>query len=496
MDNIVVGNPLCWLPDANLTYSHCCASDGLRLDCWDGVRTPERCCVKVVPPLRICWDFARSNLARHFHSDGLLLGDSEREHFVRIAAEDILLEDFCCNSDYNNYCWGPGQEPQQLAPEPHYAHCCFQRLAHLVDTPAPRWMANQIRLDLSRMVETQCAPRSKLPHLKHGHTLPKQICRISVRDGGHNVGITDCGRGSAPTSTIVSTVVAAIRLLSYHTKVPTVDVLISQNELEERPDPANGEPVLVYSRPADVRVGSLVLVPMWEYMTSWARKTAGRVARANVISPWSTRKPVAFFRGADSGCRLPGTIATIRRARRRNACDPWSLVNWPLWPRARLALLSRERPDLIDAKIVSNFVHHPHLHKAFPAHNLTGSGAAIEEHLRYKYLVDLDGTTQSNRLIWALMSASLVLKQQSHNVIWCSSTLKPWRHFIPLRGDLADLPGRIAWAVSNDVAAQAISERASRFARRHLGLEAALNYLHHVLLSLAKATELARACQG
>eukprot|EP00928_Gymnodinium_smaydae_P090491 TRINITY_DN74281_c0_g1_i1.p1 TRINITY_DN74281_c0_g1~~TRINITY_DN74281_c0_g1_i1.p1 ORF type:complete len:268 (+),score=42.34 TRINITY_DN74281_c0_g1_i1:105-806(+) len=224
---------------------------------------------------------------------------------------------------------------------------------------------------------------------------------------------------------------------------------------------------------------------MWEYLGAWARKTAAAVARAAATVPWAARVPVAFFRGAESGCRRPR--AALARGRRRGACDAWDRVTWSLWPRSRLAILSRKRPDLVDAKIVSRFAHHPQLRTAFTKRNLTGPAVRAEDQLQYRYLVDLDGTTQSNRFVWALMSGSLVIKQTSYAAIWCSGILKPWRHYVPVKGDLADLPGVLNWARTRDAEAERLAARGMAVARRHLGLEASLRYLHHLIVTLAAA---------
>lgn len=42
--------------------------------------------------------------------------------------------------------------------------------------------------------------------------------------------------------------------------------------------------------------------------------------------------------------------------------------------------------------------------------------------------------------------ASLVLKVDSHFEQWYYDRLVPWRHYIPIKGDLSDLEDKLAWA--------------------------------------------------
>jgi hypothetical protein len=85
--------------------------------------------------------------------------------------------------------------------------------------------------------------------------------------------------------------------------------------------------------------------------------------------------------------------------------------------------------------------------------------------LRYKYQIDVDGEVNAwTGLIWKLYSGSTVFKVDSHYEQWYYSALKPWIHYVPIRGDLKDLDEKIAWAMANDDLARRIADNGRAFA--------------------------------
>eukprot|EP00301_Raphidiophrys_heterophryoidea_P007973 c13014_g2_i1.p1 GENE.c13014_g2_i1~~c13014_g2_i1.p1 ORF type:complete len:448 (-),score=116.56 c13014_g2_i1:127-1272(-) len=101
---------------------------------------------------------------------------------------------------------------------------------------------------------------------------------------------------------------------------------------------------------------------------------------------------------------------------------------------------------------------------------LMGNGAGRGEWLRYKYVMDLDGNTNSwDGLFWKLLSNSVVFKVTSKNnppyVEWYYPRLHAWEHFIPVKADLSDLEEKYNWALNNDAKAKQIAEQATVLAK-------------------------------
>jgi hypothetical protein len=93
----------------------------------------------------------------------------------------------------------------------------------------------------------------------------------------------------------------------------------------------------------------------------------------------------------------------------------------------------------------------------------------IENIIKYKYLIDIDGNTNTwDSLVWKLYSGSVVLKQESIWKQWYYDGLKAWEHYIPLKNDFSDLDEIIEWSMSNDKKCKAIAASAKSFVEQRL----------------------------
>jgi len=64
----------------------------------------------------------------------------------------------------------------------------------------------------------------------------------------------------------------------------------------------------------------------------------------------------------------------------------------------------------------------------------------VADHMRYKYLMSVDGWTAAwLRPNWIMASNSLLIKQESPKIEWFSYRLKPYVHYYPTAQDLSDL---------------------------------------------------------
>ena len=99
--------------------------------------------------------------------------------------------------------------------------------------------------------------------------------------------------------------------------------------------------------------------------------------------------------------------------------------------RVKLAELSYLFPEIIDAK--------------FPAWDLTkteyflkihanGSYFKEIEHLKYKYLLSLDGHTCAwLRVPWIMLSSSILVKTETNKLEWFYHKIKPYVHYVPIQ---------------------------------------------------------------
>ena len=78
----------------------------------------------------------------------------------------------------------------------------------------------------------------------------------------------------------------------------------------------------------------------------------------------------------------------------------------------------------------------------------------MNEQLKFKYIINIDGHSATNRFSYLLQSGSLILNIESKYVIgnqrWYDHLLIPYKHYIPIKYDLSDLEEIILWCRLND----------------------------------------------
>lgn len=180
---------------------------------------------------------------------------------------------------------------------------------------------------------------------------------------------------------------------------------------------------------------------------------------------WDDKIETAFFRGAATG----------------------GLENNQ---RLQLAKLSQDWNDLLDAGVTSwnlldkvdsgGFVHYliPEetgltLQKKIP----------MNEQIKYKYLLNVDGHTRPNRTSWILSSSSLMLMVDPKNSdqTWISKVLKSYVHYVPIKADLSDLKEQILWCKKNDTECRAIVARANQFAKQYFTKDTIASYMAYTM---------------
>lgn len=81
----------------------------------------------------------------------------------------------------------------------------------------------------------------------------------------------------------------------------------------------------------------------------------------------------------------------------------------------------------------------------------------------YKFTLDIDGNANSWNFIKKLRLGCCVLKVDGPWRQWFSDRLIPWRHYVPVAADGADLAARIDWCLSHDDDARQIAANGRKF---------------------------------
>lgn len=183
--------------------------------------------------------------------------------------------------------------------------------------------------------------------------------------------------------------------------------------------------------------------------------------------PWEKKREVLFWRGSATD-------------------GEYTLDTWKSRPRAKLALLSVAKPDIIDAGLTHLIeVKAPEVMDAL----LSQLGEikkilSIHDHMAYKYLMDIDGNSNGwDRCFWGLLSNSALFKQASDFTQWYYKALEPGRHYIPVKSDLSDLEEQIAWAKNHDAAAHKIALQGRELAEEVFRRDAVFAYMRDLLMA-------------
>ncbi|CAE7691029.1 Poglut2, partial [Symbiodinium pilosum] len=209
----------------------------------------------------------------------------------------------------------------------------------------------------------------------------------------------------------------------------------------------------------------------------WTRRYGERLQQASSKVAWQDREGILFWRGSDTGCLHATQQVTTE-------CGLWDRNTWPLFPRSKLVLASSLFPSRVDAVFTKDTVHKDCEGIYNSCRLRIEEIVPPEAHVRYKYVAYVDGTSFSDRLYWLLLTDSVVFRANSRIRVWLDEGLQAWKHYIPVREDLADLMDQLDWAKENDRRSAEIAADASTFAKRHLTLEGSLFYFYQVLLRL------------
>lgn len=164
---------------------------------------------------------------------------------------------------------------------------------------------------------------------------------------------------------------------------------------------------------------------------------------------WDERRPIAFWRGASTGSVL-------------------TKENWQNNRRVRLCQIAKKYDDeqFIDAKITKLIqIKERGVKKLIRNANLVDSYIPTIEFLKYKYVIDIDGNSNSwPGLFTRLLTGSCVLKVESPWKQWYYDRLKPWVNYIPVKKDMSDLIEKVNWCRENDDKARLIGEKGRNLA--------------------------------
>lgn len=222
-----------------------------------------------------------------------------------------------------------------------------------------------------------------------------------------------------------------------------------------------------------------ILIPTWE---DWQRvqfqkgmfflESCANYEDKFSTTPWKNKISKAVFRGSTTGC---GTTLETN-------------------PRLKACAMTKDHPDYLDCGITLwNF--RPRKHETsdtlvtmekdtFPFSLV--DRLTMQEQTEFKYLLDIEGHVGAFRLSYELSSGSLVLLVESQWKIWYQDMIKPYVHYVPVKGDLSDLIEIIDWCREHDAECEQITKNAREFFEKYLNYDSILDFYQKTLVDLKK----------
>jgi len=96
-----------------------------------------------------------------------------------------------------------------------------------------------------------------------------------------------------------------------------------------------------------------------------------------------------------------------------------------------------------------------------------GGPLTLYDHLRYKFIISLEGNDVASNLKWAMSSNSVaVMPRPTYETWFMEGTLVPEEHYIEIRPDYADLEEKLQHYIAHPAEAERISRNAHAYVRQ------------------------------
>lgn len=323
---------------------------------------------------------------------------------------------------------------------------------------APEWMLKQIESDFSSFAASGIT--SEMIDTVMRQSQPNwELIRFRIID--NHLSIVE---HHSVTPIRLAWMTEALQALTEITHIPNIDFIMCLGDSIDGIEFA--APVFAFAKHQDSH--AIVLIPDFEALSGQSVHLLHTVDQGNKKYPWNKKIAKAFWRGATTGTVI-------------------SKENFLTLPRSQAVTCSLEHPSLIDAR----FTHLVQCNDSELVRERFSSyfslPISVKNHMAYKYQLLIDGNTCAySRAYWQLFSNCAILKQESPNIQWFYSLLKPYVHYIPVANDLIDLSEKVTWSKDHDKEIQKIISNAQRIAKENLNQSEVYYYLYLVLKKYAE----------
>lgn len=243
--------------------------------------------------------------------------------------------------------------------------------------------------------------------------------------------------------------------------LPELDFVVSLSHYADRPLLKKEISIPILAASKEKHHSKIVLIPpLWN-----PQREELLLSLSN--SSWEEKTELAVWRGSPSD-------------------GPYGHYDWDFRNRSRLALLSKQNPDFLDARFIFEGISNPPGKGSITSNRLNSSFMIPQEQAKHKYLISIDGASAPSSLEWQLFTKSLVFKTHSNQIQWFYRGMNQELFYISFHQNCRDLIDKIYWAMIHDEEAKIIAAKSYDFAIKTLLDEELFLYLYRVLEIYAK----------
>jgi len=115
----------------------------------------------------------------------------------------------------------------------------------------------------------------------------------------------------------------------------------------------------------------------------------------------------------------------------------------------------------------------------------------IPELLQNKFILSIEGNDVASNLKWIMASNSLCIKPQSTKESWLmEGKLKPWVHYVPVKGDFSDLEEIYKWCIENPEICKGIIKNANDYISRFMNGDTEFKIIKRILKEYCNNTSI------
>lgn len=195
---------------------------------------------------------------------------------------------------------------------------------------------------------------------------------------------------------------------------------------------------------------------------------------------WKNKIPTAFFRGSGTGSV---EFSKNQRLQISKIDYEWSIIKPDLLD---AGIVSWNARDKINSNLTITYIKPSEMNELGI---FLKKRVEMNKQLKYKYLINIDGHSKTNRFSYLLQTGCLILNVESKYVIgnqrWYDHLLIPYVHYVPIKYDMSDLEEIILWCRNNDIKCKEIVNNAKKIYDEYFSKIGLMKYCSNVLNNIS-----------